>query len=591
MPQARSRGFANGGAPWGVRLWGLAAALLAAPLGIAQTPATYHARADQALQSYLIKYWNGGRQYLRNSYPDTGSLTGYWTYANGWDALMDGVERTGGQQYSGLIESFYLGQNERGWFSGYYDDECWMTLALVRAYDLSHDSKYLNQAAALFADIETGWDTSCCGANPGGLWWDKAHTQKATAANAGAALAGARLYLRTADASYLQFARQAYAFWHNKMVNPTTFQVADHFTPDDTFFWWRFTYNEGLMIGAAVELYDASGDSSYLINAQAIAGFLINNEVTPTAYGNVLYDGSNSGCGGDCHEFKGPACRYLLRLYTRDTSRTRYYDTLHASADALWNLARSAGSTLFAVNWAGPPQTSADQAQDNAACMALSGFAQASGAYPGSGIPLNQYEAENGTLHHIGLEALYGGYTGWGYIAGWNGDGQWIDFNLNLATAGPRILTFRFAAGAGDATRLIYINGADAFPDQRFPGTGAWTNYNSISVSTSLPAGRNTISVIFNSSLGSSNWLNLDNLTVRDDGPLQITSIARLATGSVRLTWNAVPGWTYRVQFRDRVSGGIWNDSGGPITATEPTASADVAIGASGERYYRIVTP
>jgi len=71
--------------------------LLAANLR-AQTAATYHARADQALQSFLVKFWDGGRQYLRSQFPSNGGQTGYWTYANGWDALLDGVERTGGAQ-------------------------------------------------------------------------------------------------------------------------------------------------------------------------------------------------------------------------------------------------------------------------------------------------------------------------------------------------------------------------------------------------------------------------------------------------------------------------------------------------------------
>ena len=32
---------------------------------------------------------------------------------------------------------------------------------------------YLNQAKFVFADIMMGWDTTCCGANPGGIWWHK----------------------------------------------------------------------------------------------------------------------------------------------------------------------------------------------------------------------------------------------------------------------------------------------------------------------------------------------------------------------------------------------------------------------------------
>src|SRR3954468_18833548 len=257
---------------------------------VSQTTAdTYHNRADEALQSFLLKFWSGGQQYLWNRYPNTNNqLTGYWTYAHGWEALMDGVERTGRQQYYGFIESFYLGQDERGWFAGYYDDECWMTMALLRACDLTGNVKYLNRAKTLYADIQTAWDTSCCGSVKGGMWWDKAHTQKATASNAGAALAGARLYRRTADVSYLDFAQQVYSWWYSNMVNSATFQVGDHIDPDGTKVWWKFTYNEGLMIGAAVELNEATGNAAYLINAQNIANFMIVNEVASTANGNVL---------------------------------------------------------------------------------------------------------------------------------------------------------------------------------------------------------------------------------------------------------------------------------------------------------------
>jgi hypothetical protein len=163
-------------------------------------------------------------------------------------------------------------QNARGWTNGYYDDECWMATALTRAYDLTRNIKYLNQATALYADIMTGWDATCCGSNPGGLWWDKAHTQKSTSANAGAALLGARLYQRTGDPAYLSFAQQVYAYWYTNMVNPSTFQVCDHLNPDGSKTWWRYTYNEGLMIGAGVELNEATGNAGYAPEVIQITG-------------------------------------------------------------------------------------------------------------------------------------------------------------------------------------------------------------------------------------------------------------------------------------------------------------------------------
>ncbi len=560
---------------------------------LAQTPATYHARADQALQSFLLKFWNGGQQYLRRDYPDSGALTGYWAYANGWDALLDGVERTGGQQYRGLIESFYAGQEERGWFAGYYDDECWMTLVLTRAYDLTGDAKYLNKAKELYADIMTAWDTTCCGAKPGGLWWDKARTQKATAANAGAALAGARLFLRTGDATYLRFAQQAYDYWYANMVNTSTFQVADHFETNGNKVWWKFTYNEGLMIGASVELYEATGIVSYLNTAHRIAGFMVGNEVTSTAYGRVLHDGSNTGCGGDCSQFKGPAYRYLMRLYSLNTTKSQYYNVLKASADAIWNLARNPTDLIFSTSWAGPTETNVDQGRMNAACAALSRFAEQYGGYPGSGIPFNQFEAEDATARHIALEASYGNFTGWGYLAAWNANNQSVDFAVSFPTAGTRTLAFRYAAGAGNASRLIRINGATAFGNLSFAGTGAWSTYRTNTVSRYFSAGTNTISMVFSSSSGSANWLNLDNLTI-PDLPLETVAITKcdLSTpGRARLTWTAVPGNSYRLQARSGLTGGNWTNIGTPTWATGAIAEASVPIGSSAQGYYRIVRP
>jgi len=556
--------------------------------GFAQTAATYHARADQALQSFLLKFWNGGQQYLRARYPDNGSLTGYWTYAHGWDALLDGVERTGGQQYEGLIESFYLGQNQRGWIVSYYDDECWMTLALLRAYDLTNNVTYLNQAKTLFADIQGGWDTTCCGSSAGGVWWNKAHTQKATAANATAALAGARLYLRTADVSYLNFAVQVYSYWFTNMVNQSTYQVADHIDTSGVKTFYGFTYNEGMMIGASVELNEATGDAAYLTKGHNIANYVITHQVVSTAYGNVLYDVGNSTTTDDAHEFKGPAYRYLMRLYKKNTTKAQYYSVLKASADAIWNLARETNLNVFSVNWAGPTQTDVDQNQDNAACMGLNLFAQQFGAYPGSGIPAIQYEAENATIHNLTLEANGSGFTGWGYIASWNANNQSVDFKMNFPNAGGRTLSFRYAAGAGSASRVIAINGTNVITNRSFAGTGSWSTYNNINVSYNFPAGINTISVKFSSSLGSTNYLNLDNLVVTE---LQITGVSRASDGTIQLTWNSVSGVIYRLQYTASLTNPNWTNLGGAITATGATTSATDSPGSNAARYYRVIIP
>ena len=65
--------------------------------------------------------------------------------------------------------------------------------------------KYLAQAKALYPGHRgrVGHDLRC-GAHPGGIWWDRPHTQKATAGERRpAVITGARLAARTGDPTYL----------------------------------------------------------------------------------------------------------------------------------------------------------------------------------------------------------------------------------------------------------------------------------------------------------------------------------------------------------------------------------------------------
>jgi len=160
---------------------------------------------------------------------------------------------------------------------------------------------------------------------------------------------------------------------------------------------------------------------------------------------------------------------------------------------------------------------------------------------------------------------------------------------VNCATAGVYVLSFRYAAGAGNASRRITVNGANAFSNLAFANTGAWSAYSTNTVTCNLLAGRNTVTVAYNAAAGSANWLNLDNLTVI---PLQIllTSPAVSPTGTVRLSWTAVAGVSYRPQYRNTLAAGAWTDLTTPVLATNTTAAEDRS-GLSAARFYRVVTP
>jgi predicted alpha-1,6-mannanase (GH76 family) len=473
--------------------------------GSAVDAAAWHAHADDAVAHLLLDFWSQSATNLEAASPSSGSVTGYWTFAQALDAVEDGVARTNGARYAGWIEALYLVQNAIGWSRDYYDDENWMALALIRAYDLEHQQKYLDEAKALYADIEAAWDTTCCGAHPGGIWWDRPHTQKATAANGGPVIAGVQLAARTNDSSYLTFAEKVYTYWFANMVNPTTFAVSDHILPSGSIVNYNFTYNEGLVIGAAVALYGATNDASYLADANHVAGHVLAAQVK----NGVLNDGTNTGCGGDCQQFKGIGYRYLAALQAVSPD-PRYAAVLDASAQAIWSDARAPAGT-FATDWAGPTVTSTSIDADSSATMALNIYAASLGTYAPSS---THYEAEDGVVHAMGLEAAHGTFSGWGYLAGWNGDGQWVDFAVSVPTAGAYTLKVRYAAGAGDAARLVYINGANAVATQKFASTTSWDTWATASIPIELPAGASTISIIYNSSLSSSNYLNLDYIDV-----------------------------------------------------------------------------
>jgi predicted alpha-1,6-mannanase (GH76 family) len=474
------------------------------------TAAQAHADADEALEALLLTFWSQSRANLLATQGAT-TLLGYWNYQQAWDVVLDGVERHRGARFQGTLRTLYNVQNAVGWSRNWYDDENWATLALIRAYDLTGEAAYLAEAKTLYGDVMAAWDTTCCGATPGGLWWDRAHTQKATAANAGAVVSGARLYERTNEAAYLAFARKAFTFWAANMVDPTTHQVFDHMTTTGQKVAWKFTYNEGLMIGAAVALAQASGDSSTLAVAEDIASFMLAHETESSSAGTIFTDGTDASCKNDCPQFKGIAARYLATLYQAAPTHTEYLALIQQSADAAWTIARAPSSSLFGTDWAEPFAAPAQLEATSSAAMTLSAAATLAGSAPADAAGV--YEAEESVLHSVGLEGTHAGFEGWGYVAGWTKDGQWVDFAVTTPRAGSYDLTFRYAA-VSDASRLVYVNGANAVRNQAFKSTGSWESYTTVKVTVPLASGANTVSLIYNSSLGSSKSVNLDRLTV-----------------------------------------------------------------------------
>jgi len=212
-----------------------------------------------------------------------------------------------------------------------------------------------------------------------------------------------------------------------------------------------------------------------------------------------------SNCGADGIQFKGVFMRNLYYLY-QTTNKQAYKDFIIQNANSIWSHSRNSANQ-FGLDWAGPLDR-ADAARQSSAMDAIN-------AAIGVGTKGITYQAENSTLQGLSTQAIDSGYHGTGYVAGWNRDEQRVSFNVNVACSGKYNLVFRYAAAVGNASRYIYV-GKSIVSNQLFPETGSWSRWNTVTVpDVWLDAGRNTVFVIFDSSKGSSNWLNLDEITVR----------------------------------------------------------------------------
>jgi polygalacturonase len=105
-----------------------------------------------------------------------------------------------------------------------------------------------------------------------------------------------------------------------------------------------------------------------------------------------------------------------------------------------------------------------------------------------------RYEAEKATISQGVVESNHAGFSGTGFVNYTNVAGSYVEFTVTAPAAGTATLTFRYANGAAaDRPMDISVNGAVIAPAKAFTGTGAWTTWQSTTVSAQLVAGLNAV--------------------------------------------------------------------------------------------------
>jgi hypothetical protein len=220
-----------------------------------------------------------------------------WKYAGAFRERLSGLERywdpdSDPPGYSGGVRP-PLGRGG----TKYYDDNEWIGLELVRRYKASHSGRLLSRAEQLFELAQYGWDTDPTHPCPGGIVFSQSpsNTDRNTITNAPAAQLAAELYKVTHQERYLDWAKRFYT-WVQGCLLTDRGLYEDHLTFDGGRDHTIWSYNQGVMVGAKVLLYRATGEPSYLRSAErgarAALGWFTQNRLhhQPAIFVAIFFD-------------------------------------------------------------------------------------------------------------------------------------------------------------------------------------------------------------------------------------------------------------------------------------------------------------
>ncbi len=245
---------------------------------------------------------------------------GWWGDAEMFETLLDCFATTGDLKYKTYFHELYtnfLSRNGTDWTNNEFNDDItWMVLACVRAYKYFGVADYLTKA-------KTNFDNMYARAKQqfGTLIWKQSQSNKRSTnscINCPATIAACYLAQATGDDTYYEKALSIYTGQRKLLFEPSTGHVYDSgsWNADGTVGSnpnkWASTYNQGTMLGAALQLYRHTHDESYKQDAEKIYEYSFGHLTDQHHIINVCQNVNGDFCG-----FKGILMRYV-RMYAED---------------------------------------------------------------------------------------------------------------------------------------------------------------------------------------------------------------------------------------------------------------------------------
>ncbi len=166
-----------------------------------------------------------------------------------------------------------------------------------------------------------------------------------------------------------------------------------------------------------------------------------------------------------------------------------------------------------------------------------------SGAASGEGMAYHDTTAgNNGTQYRaedVDLQPTTD--AGGGYNIGWAAAGEWLEYTVNVASAGSYAMRLRVATTAA-RTMHVEVDGVPTGGSLAIPSTGGYQTFQTVTALASLAAGQHVVRVVFDSGSVNLNWISFT-----------APAASKIAGLTVHDTANA-SSWSIQSNFRSGTS-------------------------------------
>ncbi|MGM9646619.1 MAG: glycoside hydrolase family 76 protein [Eubacteriales bacterium] len=189
-------------------------------------------------------------------YPDNATIKNCYIdmLDNGFDQfkVTNATLTTPSGRHSGIT---YYNSSRGNQGDYYYDDNAWICVRYLTAYEQFGNEDYLKRAKEILEFLWTGYDDF----QGGGIYWDKSYSgNKGVCTNGPATISHLWMYQITGEEIYLQRGTELYNWVNENLRTSGGIYFAGVNDP------WQPAYDQGTMLYATCLMYEITGDDAYL---------------------------------------------------------------------------------------------------------------------------------------------------------------------------------------------------------------------------------------------------------------------------------------------------------------------------------------